>query len=103
VTSTPCIYSVIPPSCSTVSNLQVHTLGSLGQSITWGIVTGAPGSVPGTSAGLTCSAATTTSNFSCTSGSSTLSVTGGGTLSLQFVLSATQSGALGFYATVDCH
>jgi hypothetical protein len=99
----PCVYSVIPPSCSTLTNLQVHTIGNIGQSITWGIVTGSPGAIPGTTAGLSCSASTTTSNFSCNSGASTLSVTGGGTLSLQLILSASQATALSFYATVDCH
>ncbi len=97
-----CVYSVIPPSCSTLTNLQVHTIGNIGQSITWGIVTGAPSSIPGTVAGLSCSAATNTSTFSCNSGGSTLSVTGGGTLGLQFNLSAAQATALAFYATVDC-
>jgi len=103
VNATACAYSVIPPSCSTLTNLQVHTIGNIGQTITWGIVTGAPGSLPGTSAVLSCTATTTTSNFSCNSGSSTASVTGGGTLSLQFDLSASQATALNFYATVDCH
>jgi hypothetical protein len=103
VNNTACAYSVIPPSCSTISNLQVHTIGNIGQTITWGVVTGAPGSLPGTTAGLSCSAQTTTSAFSCNSGASTLSATGGGTLSLQFNLSAAQATALAFYATVDCH
>ena len=102
INNTACAYSVIPPSCSTLTNLQVHTIGNIGQSITWGIVTGAPSSFPGTVAVLSCSAATNTATFSCNSGASTASATGGGTLSLQFDLSATQSTALAFYATVDC-
>ena len=101
--SAACAYSVIPPSCSTISNLQVHTIGNIGQTISWGIVTGAPGSIPGTTAGLSCSTQTNTSTFSCNSGASTLSTTGGGTLSLQFNLSGAQATALAFYATVDCH
>jgi len=100
--NTACSYSVIPPSCSTLTNLQVHTIGNIGQSITWGIVTGAPSSLPGTTAGLSCSAQTTASSFSCNSGAATLSVSGGGTLSLQLILSVTQATALNFYATVDC-
>ena len=101
--NTACTYSVIPPSCSTLTNLQVHTIGNIGQSITWGIVTGAASSIPTTTAALTCTAPTNTSTFSCNSGSATVGVTGGGTLSLQFVLGATQVTALNFYATVDCH
>jgi hypothetical protein len=81
----------------------VHTIGNIGQSITWGIVTGGAGSLPGSTAVLSCTAQTSTSTFSCTSGAATASVTGGGTLSLQFDLSAAQSTALNFYATVDCH
>jgi hypothetical protein len=99
----PCVYSVIPPSCSTLTNLQVHTIGNIGQTITWSIVTGSAGAVPGTTAALGCLAQTTTSSFSCNSGAATLSVSGGGTLSLQLVLSAAQATALSFYATVDCH
>jgi Collagen triple helix repeat (20 copies) len=102
VNATACAYSVIPPSCSTLTNLQVHTFNGIGQSITWGIVAGAPGSLPGTTAVLSCTAQTTTSTLSCTSGANTASVTGGGTLSLQFDLTATQTTALNFYATVDC-
>jgi hypothetical protein len=102
VNATACAYSVIPPSCSTLTNLQVHTIANIGQSITWGIVTGGAGSLPGSSAVLSCSAQTTTSNFSCNSGAATAAVTGGGTLSLQFNLGATQATALNFYATVDC-
>ncbi len=71
-----CAYSVIHPSCTTLTNLQVHTIGNIGQTITWGITTGSPGAIPGTSAGLSCTAATTTSNFSCNSGTNTLAVTG---------------------------
>ncbi len=98
-----CAYSVIPPSCTTLTNLQVHTIGNIGQTITWGVAAGAPGAIPGTTAGLSCSAATNTSTFSCNSGASTLAVTGGGTLDLQVNLSAAQATALSFYATVDCH
>jgi hypothetical protein len=102
VNATACAYSVIPPSCSTLTNLQVHTIGNIGQTITWGIVTGSPGSLPGGAAVLSCTATTTTSNFSCNSGAATASVSGGGTLSLQFNLGAAQISALNFYATVDC-
>jgi len=106
-----CAFSVIPPSCSTISNFRVQTYTSLGQSVTWGVVVGTPGNTPTTTSVLNCTAATSgTSGSSCNSGAATAAVTGFGTIAIQ----ANWSGALTagtttpgtgafFYASVDCH
>ena len=106
-----CSYGVIPPSCSTISNLRVQTVNSMSTAITWGVVTGAPGVAPSAAAtpSLTCST-TATAGSSCNSGAATGAVTGMGTISLKGSWTGTipagtptpGTGAL-FYVTVDCH
>jgi len=107
---TNCAYSFVPASCSTLANLRVQTVSNMGQTITWGIVTGTPGVAPsaGATAALTCTTTAATA-ASCNSGAATTSVTGMSTIAIKGTWTGTLTtgtatpgtGAF-FYATVDC-
>jgi hypothetical protein len=103
MTTTACAFNAIPPSCTTIQNLHVQMIDNPGQSITWGIVVGAPGSLPGTTNALQCASQTAGAGSSCNSGSATASVTGMGTMALQATWnSSALNNPSRFYAYVEC-
>jgi len=98
---TSCAVSVIPPGCTTLTNLSVLLVDAPGTSITWTVAYSSPGSLTASN-GPSC-LTTSAAGASCSS-SATASVTPMGFLSLEgsWLASATLATPARFVASVQC-